>query len=526
MNLKKFIVVALALPILVMGSALAVADAYDPLQSKVGQGNLIDYVVENGSVERNGYIAIMPPAVTSASQTRDNKWQWCTGLSDPICDPANSPQSMKANSILGPCQSPSEENCIDSVSIGTSTAMARATLIRVSAGLTFPANPKYNFPGSSTISLWSAPGAPSATGTTNYAVMPRLQLYFNNGRFTVGEMFTDVIPYKEVDGNYFQTKINPDTSAPAANRYLNNGNQVCVFAEDGVCGVAQDFAPDTRIKLSLRLSNEVGGWFQGRLKDPVMDVSKFSANNNLVTIQASSVTVPRMAFLTQASSFNDQENIWYQNFGRWPTADGGTGSGPQAGSPESSFPFIDYYRQRVNDTASGTNTYWNFSTTSWGSGSKCLQDTSRVLGIVSTNSMAYDGNSPSFINSSLDYHVSGLHFMPDGVTPVQGSYNLVMRSDVARCLYGFSSAPIKATISIAGSGSQTVATTVAGEANGWLSFAADGFTFSNKTIQVKLTQEAGATNPKVITKITCIKGKLMKVLSGVNPVCSAGYKKK
>jgi RNA polymerase sigma factor (sigma-70 family) len=70
--------------------------------------------------------------------------------------------------------------------------------------------------------------------------------------------------------------------------------------------------------------------------------------------------------------------------------------------------------------------------------------------------------------SGLKTLVSGLHSMPDGVTPVQESYKLVMRSDVVRCLCGFSNVPIKAPISIAGSGSQTVTTTVAGEANGCL----------------------------------------------------------
>jgi hypothetical protein len=118
--------------------------------------------------------------------------------------------------------------------------------------------------------------------------------------------------------------------------------------------------------------------------------------------------------------------------------------------------------------------------------------------------------------------------MPDGVTPVKGSYNLVMRSEVARCLYGFTNAPIQASVSIIGGESTNVATTVLGERNGWLSMSAAGFTFSTKTIQVKLSQEkAVVTTPKQTTikkTIKCVKGKVTKKVTAVKPKCPSGYK--
>jgi hypothetical protein len=162
-----------------------------------------------------------------------------------------------------------------------------------------------------------------------------------------------------------------------------------------------------------------------------------------------------------------------------------------------------------------------------------LQDKSKVLGIVTTNALAYDGQSPSFVDGALNYRVAGLHLMPDGVTPVKGSYNLVMRSEVARCLYGFTNAPIQASVSIIGGESTNVATTVLGERNGWLSMSAAGFTFSTKTIQVKLSQEAPApvvtpsATPTVAAKkmtITCKKGKTVKKVTAVKPKCPSGYK--
>jgi hypothetical protein len=101
---------------------------------------------------------------------------------------------------------------------------------------------------------------------------------------------------------------------------------------------------------------------------------------------------------------------------------------------------------------------------------------------------------------------------------------------------------VKASISIVGAGDSPIATVVTGEKNGWLSLSANGFTFSEKTLQVKLTQEAVAAptpspvavptpsaSAKPVVKavtITCIKGKTSKKVTAVNPKCPAGYKKK
>jgi hypothetical protein len=140
---------------------------------------------------------------------------------------------------------------------------------------------------------------------------------------------------------------------------------------------------------------------------------------------------------------------------------------------------------------------------------------------------------------TLDYHVTSPHFLPDG-TEFKGMYNLIIKSDVARCIYGFTSAPVSATISIVSDeGTNQVATTLFGERNGWMYLKANNFTFSAPTLKVKLTQEVvipavtpspiqlavPITAPKTLT-ITCIKGKITKKVSGTKPICPTGYKKK
>jgi hypothetical protein len=107
-----------------------------------------------------------------------------------------------------------------------------------------------------------------------------------------------------------------------------------------------------------------------------------------------------------------------------------------------------------------------------------------------------------------------------------------MSSAVARCLYGFSQAPIGATISIVSeTGEPNIATTLVREKDGFLNLAAYNFTFSSPTVRVKLTQEkvipkASVTVPAKKISITCVKGKTSKKVTAVNPVCPKGYKKK
>jgi hypothetical protein len=100
-------------------------------------------------------------------------------------------------------------------------------------------------------------------------------------------------------------------------------------------------------------------------------------------------------------------------------------------------------------------------------------------------------------------------------------------------LYGFSKAPISALVSITGGSDQKIATTVVNEKDGWLKLAAYGFAFSEKTLRVRILQEAsaptGITSPKPMAKkttITCVKGKTTKKVTAVAPKCPSGFKKK
>jgi hypothetical protein len=142
----------------------------------------------------------------------------------------------------------------------------------------------------------------------------------------------------------------------------------------------------------------------------------------------------------------------------------------------------------------------------------------------------------------LDYKVAAPHYLADGST-FQGTYNLEINETLARCIYGFSDAPISATVSVIGvDGENKVATTLVSSSGGFLRLSASGFTFSNPIIKVKLTQKGTSTvssakpaAPSALAKpapvalvksITCAKGKLTKKVSGTAPKCPSGYSQK
>ena len=194
---------------------------------------------------------------------------------------------------------------------------------------------------------------------------------------------------------------------------------------------------------------------------------------------------------------------------------------------------------------------------------RCLNQTDSLAGIVTTNAAEYLDGPPIYDKNSksLDYKVAATHYEPDGTTAFKGTYDLVMSSKVARCIYGFTNAPVSATITVTSdSGANNLATTLVKESDGWLSLSAYNFTYSSPIIKVILsgTVEGAVVTPTatptptpsatvepvvkpsvvaspiarptvapkkpVVVKTTCVKGKLTKVVTGTK--CPAGYKKK
>jgi hypothetical protein len=423
------------------------------------------------------------------------------------------------------------ENCIVGLKIFKSGEQVEsAKYVKNVAGFTYPTEPGIGNPRGATPSLWES-SLSNAGGVGKYVVSPHINFMVRNGVLTYSNFSANVFPYTDKYGSNFrpaEIQIKTENGYRASNHDNgeNTGNDQCVATDVGWCAYRADFAAGTRVELDLKLSNKVTGWLHGRLTSPEIAVNPIDGQFNSVAIAGNPVEIPMMyAALEVGKASAEVQSV---------LSDPNHSSGGLHGREEwrrynsddpRSRTLITALASSVKDTAAETYTSWQIkSITDHGDSHGCLSDTSRLVGLVTTNAMAYSGAAPEWKNNSLAYEVAGLHFMPDGKTAVEGTYDLAIRSDVARCLYGFSKAPISATINVTGANGETkTATTVVSEKDGWLKLAAYGFTFSSPTISVKLSQ---AKAPAVKTTITCVKGKLTKKVTAVNASCPAGYKKK
>jgi hypothetical protein len=446
----------------------------------------------------------------------------CTSTKDPNCNfeavDSRPENTIGATPLLELCEPSANDDCIESVEISyDGTTFKKLIFERYMPdgflgpkdGNTFPSDYSKNLPRGGHPSIWVDKDASSESDIKYLAYFSYVMNYSpKSGKFEINEVNLAIRPFKEVLGNRWDA----------------------LWEGGGKSGVQYDFKPNTTFRVAVHMSNEPAGWFKARLKDLSIEITKLNSRNNRLVVTGTSVTVPNFAVVRRAEGLAGKELELAQYFGYMK---GAVGAAP---GNERIFEYIEYWRPLLQDIAPKTNTFWTLNSTRWTSSNKCLSDTTRVLGVVSTNSMGYDGTAPKFVDGFLNYRVAGLHFAADGKTLNLGTYDLVMRSDAARCLYKFSSAPVSATVTIAGAdGEQNIATTVVTENNGWLKMRAAGFTFSEKQIKLKLTQDPNAegtpyTVPVAAVKkksaITCVKGKTTKKVSAVSPKCPAGYKKK
>jgi hypothetical protein len=400
-----------------------------------------------------------------------------------------------------------KENCVDGLKIyKAGTEATEAKYLKNVAGFTFQSNPRVGNQRGDTPSIWEAQGVQNLGGSNKYVVAARLIYSLWGGQLHISDFQANVIPIVEKTGdNYTPMTLTKGLDNGATYSNFTNGDRSpthgCVATDVGWCGYRTEFAPDTRVELSLKLSNRVTGWLHGRLKKPDIKVDVIDNQYNQIVIGAEAVEIPQMyAEISKSTQPADVYQAVTES--AWGGFRGQNIAWHSIKSEDSKARFlISKVASEAKDTASNTTTSWQVKSIQAGSDATgCLGDSKRLIGLVTTNAMAYAGEAPAFVGARLSYEVAGLHYMPDGKTAVEGTYDLAIRSDVARCLYGFSKAPISATINVTGANGETkTATTVVNEKDGWLKLAAYGFTFSSPTISVKLSQ---AKAPAVKTSIT------------------------
>lgn len=411
-------------------------------------------------------------------------------------------------SVLPACENDKEPYCIESVSLEG----VKGSLLGYTPGVRILRDPKFPMATGASTSIWQIK---DKSGVTRYVAAKVVansgSIWMNQGE---PQFFGFGIELNVV--NITDEKYSGPTFAQSVDTYgLNHlgltqkGYQPNCYVE--YLGKCAQFAnePDQELSIQTRISSLPASWFTGRMSKAAISIGTNASGQRVLTVTGKSVLVPEMEVeIPKEDLAKDNPFI-----ARSPIGDLYSQTATDA------LLMFSYLDEKYTAKAKASNSYWSLRSTLGAAAGPCFTKFPGVGGFSTTNAMVYHLGNPVVVNGEMIYLIGSTHLDETGVEN-RGTYDLVLRSDIARCLYGLSAAPLKAEISvISNNGTKQIATTTFGERNGWLHVGAYNFTFSSPKIKVKLTQTTSKTS------ITCLKGNVKKVVSGSKPVCPKGYKK-
>lgn len=496
----------------------------------------------------------------------------CDSLSDANCA---GDRQVSFQALLQPCQSPSQLDCISGFGSATeSNNRTPASFIG-----TFPSRTRHEYlgdaerrlPTGGAPTLWSLPSRPHDGGNT-YMVQVSTSGSARSGIFSLTDFAVEVAPISLVEDNgvqcdrtpeneqdndcgedegpgFYVTDYSDDEPLIGLASRVSGSEFDCLVLAEQQCARRHAFSHDTRLYLTLRLSQSPSGWLHGRVSKPLVAINALTGSGVEIDIAATTVKTPMIASATRWADLPKALREAYRATGGYKGASAGTRnrqtfeSGPEVRNAISAptaysttgMAELLAWLPHIGDKSTADISRWTLRSMSdeeLAGASSCLSNRSQLNGLLMTNATQYSAGPPAFdrTTGSLEYKVAAPHYSSGGTTFL-GTYDLVMRSAVARCIYGFTNAPLNVSISVVDSdGASSVATKVVSERDGWLRIAAYGFGFSAPTIKVQLTQEAvSVTKPSITTKgkrvtITCTKGKNVRKVVGVKPACPKGWK--
>jgi hypothetical protein len=505
----------------------------------------------------------------------------CDSLQDTTCASGN----VRYQAVVPFCTGPADVNCTEDVGVidesGKKTSAVFSRYFPTIAQNQFEGDPRYNLPSGVAGSIFTLPSATHDGGDNYYLSVQMSGGGQNLNSIRLSDFSVQLSPIKlepvtglgDADTGWGPVKSNDGGNPTGKDVWVDkgpglSGDSYCIATglKEGLCAQRYAFPAGIKFYVKVRSQQSPSGWMHGRVSDPDIQISD-AAGVTSIEMQGFPVAVPAVykmyTYPQMPQVLKDEYDVTtggYKkdpNFARNPTnyvQGGRSAEDPDplkrnniyepSPSSRAGMEQLKVWIPFINDKATALLSFWSVRTLTFDEmegSSECFRDTNRVSGIVTTNATQYSAGPPILdkVEGTLNYVVAAPHYDPRD-KDFKGSYDLVMRSDVARCIYGFSKAPINATISITSDdGTPQVATTLIGERNGWLYLQAKNFEFSAPIIKAKLTQEvvveptptptATPTKKPVVAKkktITCVKGKTTKKVTAVKPTCPTGFKKK
>jgi hypothetical protein len=503
----------------------------------------------------------------------------CTSIDDPACSAEKNWQVIFIEGGIGNCATNPGTACVESFSVIT----AEGKEVIAKPLMKFPKNAK-EFPGKINPDgtgyaaglaswIWRAEGD-GPGDEHDYLLTGNVQSAGENKNkswkdLQSREFFFEAVPiFREnstlikAPEKIMQKKVGRDFSEIMT----SNNESGCYANDDGVCLHRREFQPNTRLKIILQMPKFVSGWLNGRLNKPAVTSKSFSTTSDQITVEAGpeeNIFAGKWMNRSDIKDFsfkNSQiENRFKGMFQGYYNKDN-----PQSlrdSGEDGAMDAYDLWAPYMGENAFAINKTWTLSNARSDNPSNCVKKgVGGIQGVVTTNASAYEATAPKYNkeNGTLEYRVAAPHFAPDGKTENIGTYGLAMSVTLLQCLYGITNVPTSASVSITTSaGVERISTVALRQLGNWVFLSAENFTYSSPTLRIKLNQTSSATTQSTGTAevkkespapevkevkevaaakpaaatakkitVTCTKGKLIKKLSGTNPKCPSGFKKK
>jgi hypothetical protein len=498
---------------------------------------------------------------------------FCKTLEDSVCIKPGLILHVRA--LFDQCSSDADRDCI--VSFGATKSdgtKLKGELKEVFASQSaYAGDPKQGIPDGAGASIWTLK---DGNTSQDYALVAGLELRVNgaaesraagdDSRVSRVKMISALQPVELVNSPRYREVTQQVVDG------INTGNASsigeCFVVANGRCALSQTFDTSINFDLTVRMSKGVPGWMVGRIQDfklgsktlPDQDGFEMTISGNPSKVGAV------IAWSKWKDTTSEVRSLYAQGVDGYQWRPGKQVSEEllmQDGESRTILTYINEAGERsikhfnawlplISDKATAMRTRWNLQTVEDRSGQydQCSAGKG-LVGVINSNASVYSDGPPTFnkATGTLEYKVAAPHYTSDGTTKHIGSYDLTMRSDVARCLYGFSDAPITATVAIeSDGGTNIISTESVSERDGLIKLRASGFTFSSPTIKVRLSQAGTTPTPSATPspsatptpsqtptlkkptgsaakKITCVKGKQNVKVSVTKGRCPAGFKK-
>lgn len=508
-----------------------------------------------------------------SDKLEDWKQLWCSGWDDPSCSVYD---NLYADLILSPCVNDLDRACLDSLDAKNSSGVLEKLSLYGEAKSQKIARYQFksgtdliDIPAGGGLSVWKS-SEKNIDGSEKFYAAHILLRYLAFSGKSAGRAAD------EISLSDFKGSVYPVT--------LKTGADCREFTMGDQCVNSANFTGSEKIAVTLRMNKDLTGWIFGRMQSAEFSVVPLDSSFNKIRIAGDVTLVPELTATVAKTEISKDPKLekYLKDFftvgpvgllvpnpglGSWNDGNiGGRQSTSYAGflaaqtttrifsANFEKFALFAAFEDQLklyspqasnngrNILRETNSIFWNFGANSYLGSNSCTADKSKLHGLVVTNAPIFEKGPPEFKDGFLNYRVAGIHNNIDG-SEFKGRYTYIVRSDTARCYYGFSKAPIEARVEVVSAGgANQVATVLVSEKDGFVKLQADNFTFSSPTIKVSLKQAVATAIPvtpvapstpapavasvgKNVT-ITCIKAKTVKKVTAVNPKCPIGYKKR